>query len=84
MRLLRSLLNLFMIPIHEYDGAFPVGTCKFCGHGTGLSGWQLVDMPKSMAYCPGGKLSFRFRDSFNCREKLRVKKIDQSSNSHRS
>ena len=55
MRLLRFLPNLFMMPIHEYDNEFLIGHCKWCGHRTGLSGWQIADMPKSMAYCPGGQ-----------------------------
>lgn len=76
--MLRFLIRLFTMPIHEYDGAFPVGTCKFCGHHTGLSGWQLVDIPKEMAYCSKGeKRVFRFSNSFNCRAKIEEKQCPQ-------
>lgn len=45
-------------------------TCRFCGHVSGLDGWQLRDMPSSMARCDSSTLRAglweRFTDSVNC------------------
>lgn len=69
MILIRFLLNLFMTPIHSFDWPWPIGTCKWCGHRTGLDGWQLESMPKEMAYCATSKKqAFRFKTTFNCWE----------------
>jgi len=41
--------------IHEYNDDFPLGKCIHCGEKTGLSSWQLMSMPRSMAECEKGK-----------------------------
>ena len=69
-RLFRFLIDLLTIPIHSYVfGPFPLYTCRWCGHQTSLSGWQIAEMPKSMAYCPAGKPSVKFKYDFNCLDK---------------
>ncbi len=38
---------------HEFErGDGFIFRCKHCGDISGLSGWQIVDMPPSMALCP--------------------------------
>ena len=36
---------------HVYED-LGVYVCKYCNEPSGLSGWQIVDMPPSMAICP--------------------------------
>jgi hypothetical protein len=44
--------------------------CNFCGHVSGLDGWQLRDMPTSMAACPASTVRAgwweRLTGSVNC------------------
>lgn len=56
---------------HVFDAEFPIGNCVYCEEKTGLSGWQLMTMPKSMAICEKGKRISIFEmifGNYNCWE----------------
>lgn len=54
---------------HIFDGPL-LPVCRFCGKISGLDGWQIVDMPISMAICDKStaKISWweRLKESTDC------------------
>ena len=53
---MKLFIAWFFLRKHKYhNGAWPIGTCMYCDHKTGLDTWQLRQMPMSMALCINGE-----------------------------